>query len=106
MIQLPAVFSSHMVLQRQKNISVWGDSDAESLKITLADKGIKFHADSLSPFALVSTEVEGTKNPVETSETTPKTGDSGLPIWIPVLMMAAASVTIMLLLYKRKAHRA
>lgn len=76
------------------------------VKITLADKGIKFHADSLSPFALVSTEVEGTKNPVETSETTPKTGDSGLPIWIPVLMMAAASVTIMLLLYKRKAHRA
>ena len=28
MIQLPAVFSSHMVLQRQKNISVWGDSGA------------------------------------------------------------------------------
>ena len=40
MIQLPAVFSSHMVLQRQKNISVWGDSDAESLKITLADKSV------------------------------------------------------------------
>ena len=29
MIQLPAVFSSYMVLQRQKNISVWGDRDAE-----------------------------------------------------------------------------
>ena len=40
MIQLPAVFSSHMVLQRQKNISVWGDSDAESLKITLADRSV------------------------------------------------------------------
>ena len=40
MIQLSAVFSSHMVLQRQKNISVWGDSDAESLKITLADKSV------------------------------------------------------------------
>ena len=40
MIQLPAVFSSYMVLQRQKNISVWGDSDAESLKITLADKSV------------------------------------------------------------------
>ena len=40
MIQLSAVFSSHMVLQRQKNISVRGDSDAESLKITLADKSV------------------------------------------------------------------
>lgn len=40
MIQLSAIFSSHMVLQRQKNISVWGDSDAESLKITLADKSV------------------------------------------------------------------
>ena len=38
MIQLSAVFSSHMVLQRQKNISVWGDSDAETLKNKLAIK--------------------------------------------------------------------
>ena len=44
MIQLPAVFSSYMVLQRQKNISVWGDSDAESLKITLADKSVSLSA--------------------------------------------------------------
>ena len=74
--------------------------------ITLTEEGIKFHADSLSPFALVSTAVEGTKNPVETSETMPKTGDSGLPIWIPILMLVAASVSIILLLYRRKAYKA
>ena len=36
----------------------------------------------------------------------PKTGDNGLPIWIPILLMIASGSLIALLVYKRKVHKA
>lgn len=41
MIKLPAVFSDHMVMQRDKNISVWGTCDAEAITVTLGDTSVK-----------------------------------------------------------------
>ncbi len=37
MLKLPAVFSDHMVLQRNKRISVWGHSDGKKVSIRLID---------------------------------------------------------------------
>ncbi len=41
MLSLPAVFSDHMVLQREKNIVVWGEADAQSIRITLGDQTVE-----------------------------------------------------------------
>ena len=35
MLKMPAVFSSSMVLQRSKNIAVWGESDSVSVTVSL-----------------------------------------------------------------------
>ena len=35
MLKMPAVFSSSMVLQRNKNIAVWGESDSVSVTVSL-----------------------------------------------------------------------
>ncbi|MCH5267012.1 MAG: sialate O-acetylesterase [Lachnospiraceae bacterium] len=35
MIQLPSIFSNHMVMQRNKNIAVWGESDGSEVAVTL-----------------------------------------------------------------------
>ncbi|MDO4167903.1 MAG: sialate O-acetylesterase [Eubacteriales bacterium] len=41
MLSLPAVFSDHMVLQRGKNIAVWGESDAKRIRVTLAGQTVE-----------------------------------------------------------------
>ena len=90
----------------------------EVLPLTLTEKGIQFHVDSLSPFALVASKAEqsteetvtpgtGTTEPTDKIEdTSPKTGDDSLPIWIPILMMVTAGTLIALLLYRRKINKA
>ncbi len=40
MLRLPAVFSDHMVLQRNKNILVWGESDSLDVNVYLNDKKV------------------------------------------------------------------
>lgn len=35
MLKLPAVFSDHMVLQREKNIVVWGETDADAVSVQI-----------------------------------------------------------------------
>ena len=35
MLRMPAVFSSSMVLQRNKNIAVWGESDGDFVEVSL-----------------------------------------------------------------------
>ncbi|MCR5203269.1 MAG: sialate O-acetylesterase [Lachnospiraceae bacterium] len=37
MIKLPAIFKEHMVLQRNKNIRVWGESQASFVTVSLSD---------------------------------------------------------------------
>ena len=45
-LRLPAVFGDHMVLQRDKEIAVWGWADAgESVQLTLADASVTAEAD-------------------------------------------------------------
>lgn len=41
MLLLPAIFSDHMVLQREKNIAVWGKSDAKEVLVTIAERTVK-----------------------------------------------------------------
>lgn len=40
MIQLPSIFSAHMVLQQNKNIAVWGQCDKNNVTITLGDAAV------------------------------------------------------------------
>ncbi len=35
MLKLPAIFSDHMVLQRNKNIAVWGESSPGIVTVSL-----------------------------------------------------------------------
>ena len=37
MLRLPAIFSNHMVFQREKNILLWGESDAQSVTAVIGD---------------------------------------------------------------------
>lgn len=41
MLVLPAVFSNNMVLQRGKNIAVWGKTDQNSVSVTLSGQNVK-----------------------------------------------------------------
>lgn len=40
MIKLPAVFSDHMVLQRNRNIKVWGRADSEKITVSLGETSV------------------------------------------------------------------
>lgn len=40
MLRLAAIFSDHMVLQRDKGISVWGESDAEKVTVAISGREI------------------------------------------------------------------
>lgn len=40
MLRLPAIFSNHMVFQREKNILLWGESDAQSVTAVIGDNKI------------------------------------------------------------------
>lgn len=37
MLKLPAIFSDHMILQRNKPVVIWGESDAERVTVTIQD---------------------------------------------------------------------
>lgn len=41
MLQLPAIFSDYMVLQREKNIAVWGQTDRAAVSVSLHGKTVE-----------------------------------------------------------------
>ena len=45
-LELPAVFSDHMVLQREMTVPIWGKATAKSaIQVTFAGQSVKTHAD-------------------------------------------------------------
>ena len=52
MLRLPAIFSDHMVFQREKNILLWGESDARNITVVIGENK-------------VSTDVKGGKWEIE-----------------------------------------
>lgn len=40
MLSLPAVFSDHMVFQREKNILLWGESDEKNVTAVIDEKKV------------------------------------------------------------------
>ena len=40
MLSLPAIFSDHMVFQREKNILLWGESDEKNVTAVIDEKKV------------------------------------------------------------------
>lgn len=40
MLSLPAIFSDHMVFQREKNILLWGESDEKNVTAVIEKKNV------------------------------------------------------------------
>ena len=46
MLKIPAIFSDHMILQRNKPVAIWGESDASKITVTIQDAHVVTYVES------------------------------------------------------------